>query len=113
MKKTETYNVQVWIGLREHYTDNSFNLDDVRNIVDGYIMKNSDCVTITPTEYRYKDGYESGAIVGWINYPRFPRSKQEINRRAFMLANELMEQLGQYRVSIVTPEETYLLENND
>ena len=99
MKKTKTYNVQIWCGLRKGYTDDCFTLDDVYRIVDGYIeMKEGDCVTVTPTEYRYLHGNEPGFVVGWINYPRFPRESKEIDDRAFLLAQGLMMGLEQNRV---------------
>lgn len=113
MKKTKTYNVQIWIGLRDRYSAMRFSLEDVRKIVDGFISENNDCITITPTEYRYVNGSEEGAVIGWINYPRFPRRKEEIIKRAINLGKLLMTSLNQYRVSVVTPEETLLLENKN
>jgi len=69
-------------------------------------------VTITPTEYVYVDGEEPGVVVGMISYPRFKRSRKELEKRAFMLAHMLMRGLDQFRVTIVTPKKSYMLEND-
>ena len=115
MKKTESYNVQIWCGLRVQYWETKLHtLDDAREIIDQFIEDvNGDCVTITPTEYIYRDGSEPGFMVGWINYPRFPRDGEEIERRALILAEMLMEGLEQNRVSIVTPSKTIMLSTDD
>lgn len=111
MKTAETWNVQIWCGLRKKYTSEFHIIDEVRDICDEWVNEIKDCVTITPTEFRYVDGNEMGVIVGYINYPRFPRTKEVINSRAIALAWRLKQRLGQIRVSVVTPNETYLLED--
>lgn len=113
MKTTKSFNVQIWCGLRSGYSDKVYALDDVRSIVDFYIIHVKDCITITPTEFRYVDGNEPGVIVGWINYPRFPRTEIDITDRALSLAKRLKNGLNQQRVSIVTPEFTYMLEDEN
>ena len=109
MKATRSYNVQIWCGLQKQYTDTVYSITDVRRICDEYVNEIKDCVTITPTEYRYVGGHEEGVLIGWINYPRFPRKRREIRRRAFILAGRLKEELEQYKVSIVTPNKTYMI----
>jgi hypothetical protein len=111
MKTLNTYNVQIWVGLREKYTDTVHPIEDVNKIVDKFVNNVKDCVTITPTDFRYVDGNEPGVIVGWINYPRFPRTPSEITERALTLARELLYELGQLRVSVTTPDDTYMLES--
>jgi hypothetical protein len=106
----KSFNVQIWVGLRLAYGNFCYTMDDVRTICDAYIKEvNGDCVTITPTEFRYVDGDEPGIIVGLINYPRFPRTAEEITRRALRLAEMLRDGLGQLRVSVTTPDKTYML----
>jgi len=109
MKTVISFNVQIWVGLREGYSDVVYTIDDVRKVCDEWVNNVKDCVTITPTEFRYVDGNEPGVIVGYINYPRFPRTKMQIIDRAVTLASKLKLALGQLRVSVVTPDETYLL----
>jgi hypothetical protein len=111
MKTEKSFNVQIWVGLREGYTDKVHTIEEVRAICDKWVNEVKDCVTITPTEFIYVDGSEQGVIVGYINYPRFPRSKIAITDRAIALASRLKIGLGQIRVSVVTPEETYMLED--
>lgn len=114
MKILKSYNVQIWSGLKETYNDeNIHTLNDVRSICDDWVNDIKDCVSITPTEYRYVNGSEPGVIVGYIQYPRFPRSEKEIKDRALKLAERLMIGLNQYRVTVVTPTESIMLENNN
>jgi hypothetical protein len=105
----KSFNVQIWVGLRKKYSDFVYTMDDVRDICDKFVNYIGDCVTITPTEFRYVKGSEPGVIVGYINYPRFPRTEEEITKRALELADLLRGRLGQTRVSITTPDKTYML----
>jgi hypothetical protein len=112
MKILRSYNVQIWVGLKECYqNDKIHTIDDVRVICDKWVNEIKDCVTITPTEFRYVDGNEIGVIVGYINYPRFPRTRKIIRSRALKLAEELMIELRQYKVTVTTPFKSYMLEN--
>jgi len=114
MKVLNSYNVQIWCGLKETYDDNNVHtIEDVRKICDEYVNDIKDCVSITPTEFRYVNGNEPGVIVGYINYPRFPRGSEEILDRAIKLAEKLMRGLNQYRVTITTPTKSIMLENEN
>lgn len=105
----DTYRVEIWVGLREGYTDWVHTIDGLRKICDDYVNEVGDCVSIIQSEFRYVGGSELGAVVGFINYPRFPRSKKEIDKRAMLLARKLKEGLGQLRISVVTPRETIIV----
>lgn len=111
IERIPSYNIQIWVGLREQYTEKVHSLESVRTICDTWVNHIGDCVTITPTEFRYVDGSEPGVIVGYINYPRFPRSEYEINSRSIRLAEKLMIGLNQNRVTITTPIESIMLTN--
>tara|TARA_R110000851_G_scaffold139486_1_gene276511 strand:+ start:199 stop:552 length:354 start_codon:yes stop_codon:yes gene_type:complete len=114
MKILKSYNVQIWSGLKETYNnENIHDLDDVRAICDEFVNEFKDCVTVTPTEFRYVDGFEKGVIVGYISYPRFPRPDEGIKARAIVLGEKLMIGLNQYRVTITTPTESIMLENEN
>lgn len=108
----KSYNVQIWVGLKNGYSNTVHTIDNVRTICDAWVNEVGDCVTITPTEYRYVKGNEPGVVVGYIQYPRFPRSKKEIRRRALELGRRLMAGLSQYRVTVTTPNKSYMLEND-
>lgn len=107
----KSFNVQIWVGLRVGYTDEIHTIDDVRKICDKYVNDVKQCVTITPTEFRYVDGDEPGVIVGFINYPRFPKSPESITIRALDLAGYLMDELDQKRVTVTTPNKSYMLDS--
>lgn len=64
------------------------------------------CVTLTAQTFIYTGGREEGFKVGFINYPRFPCSPDEIVAQAKYVADCLMLDLGQHSYSIVTPVET-------
>ena len=65
------------------------------------------CVTVTPTDYIYRDGQEDGFIVGLINYPRFPATPEQIFKIANEIADKLRRHLYQDSYSIQTPTETH------
>lgn len=111
MKKTKAYNVQIWMGLREEYTDKIATIEEVLKICDEWVDNIKDCITITPTEFRYVNGNEPGVIVGYINYPRFPRTRKDIRKRALKLCEILMTELRQTRATVTTPFKSYMLEN--
>ena len=114
MKILKSYNVQIWVGLQETYNNKKIhNLNDVRKICDEWVDEIKDCVSITPTEFRYVNGFEKGVIVGYIQYPRFERTEEGIKARAIRLGEKLMIGLNQYRVTITTPYESVMLENEN
>jgi len=112
MKSKRSYNVQMWVGLREEYSDRMHSIEEVQGECIEHTLV-GDCVTVTPTTFIYKNGFEAGAIVGYIQYPRFPRSRVQIRKRAFLLARKLMRRLGQLRVSVTTPYKTYMFERDE
>jgi len=83
-------------------------IDHCKQFLSKYVKKGA-CVTVTPTEYIYTGGRETGFIVGLINYPKFPRSDEGIINETLSIANELIAELGQDSATIVTPEETMWL----
>ena len=64
------------------------------------------CVTVTPTTYVYKYGRQEGAIIGLINYPRFPCTKDELRATATKLADFLLDKTNNASYSIMGPDET-------
>lgn len=84
-------------------------LDAARATCRRFCMTVRLCVTVTPTEYIYTGGAESGVIVGLINYPRFPAEPSVIFEKARALALHLMDDLCQRSASLQTPSETVWL----
>lgn len=106
-----TYEVKIYCGRRVGYTDEILPLSEVERICDEFVNGEKACVTITETQYRYVGGWEPGVVVGFVNYPRFPKSKDEIRSQAHRLAERLLLELRQFRVSVVTPTTTFMLTN--
>ena len=84
-------------------------LDAARQSLRRQCFEEGLCVTLTPTTFIYTGGAEEGVAVGHINYPRFPRSPEEVTERAVRTAKQLMEDLCQGSCSVVTPIETIWL----
>ena len=80
-------------------------IDKIEQVCREWCMKGA-CVTVTPTNYIYTMGEESGVEVGLINYPRFPKSKEDIFEQAEELGHMLMEECCQGSFTIMTPDET-------
>jgi hypothetical protein len=115
MKRTKSYNVQIWVGLKESFGEGAIHihtLNEVLEICDLFVNEVSDCVSVTQTSFRYKGNSEPGVVVGYISYPRFPKDPDVILARAITLGTKLMEGLNQYKVTITTPDESIMLEND-
>ena len=118
MKTVKTFEAKIYVGLRPAY-NNDYMFDDymVRQVCQEYCNTVSLCVTVSPTQFYYKETEgvrgEFGAVVGLINYPRFPSTEKEIVEHAKTLGYELLKNLKQNRVTIVTTNETIMLEKDD
>jgi hypothetical protein len=120
MKIKKTFTAKIALGFREGYTQRPLHtLDAVMAICHEYCDKIGLCVSITPTHFVYSrgqgiaDGYEPGCFVSLINYPRFPQSRYDIVASAIELAGILMAKFKQRRISVITSDQTYLLEQED
>lgn len=72
-----------------------------------------ECVTVDPTDYIYTNGSTEGVRVGFINYPRFPRSRRVIFNQAVELARWLIVALDQESASVVASDRTEWLSTRD
>lgn len=81
-------------------------LATIKQVCRQYCMVIGLCVTVQPTDFIYTAGEESGAVIGLINYARFPSSSDEIKQKAETLAHQLMIACCQRSFSIVTPDES-------
>lgn len=111
MKKTISYNIQIWCGLREHYTNKFYSIKKVEKLCQNYVNNIGLCVTLTPTKFIYKNGNENGVIIGLISYPRFPSKQKDILNKAIELSKVLIKELKQHRITITTPKESIMLES--
>lgn len=66
------------------------------------------CVTVTETDYIYRDGpdADAGIVVGLINYPRFEALPASIWHHATTLAAQLCFALKQQSYTIEAPDKT-------
>jgi hypothetical protein len=64
------------------------------------------CVTVTPTEFIYTGGAETGVRVGLINYPRFPSTPEELWAKASQLSEVLRRGLCQWSYLLVAPDKS-------
>lgn len=113
MTKVETYNATIYCGLKHGYDGMIMPFEVVEGIIQDWVDKVGQCVTCTRTDYIYTKGREPGVIVGFINYPRFPSTPEEIKLRALDLSQILLRECHQMRLSIVFPDETIMLSNMD
>lgn len=110
MKEVQTFIANIYLGLKEGYDGETKSIEEVYFICQKYCNEVGLCVTVTPTKFFYKDGWEEGCVVGLINYPRFSTTNEKITDTAIDLAEILKREFGQIRVSIVTSNKSYMLE---
>ncbi len=106
MKTAAAYSVNIFIAG---------DLAMIEQTCRNYCLK-AFCVTVTPTNYIFTGGAEPGAIIGLINYARFPSDNPPagasiLEARAMELAYLLMTQCCQRSCSVVTPTQSIYLEN--
>lgn len=78
----------------------------IKQVCREHCLKIGLCVTVTETVYIYTGGEEVGAIIGLINYPRFPEDSHKIILKATALGRLLMERCFQKSFSITMPGKT-------
>lgn len=113
MKSVKTFTANIYVGLRIGYTGDSYGITHLEPLVQKYVNEVKLGVTVTPTKFLYVDGYDDGAIIGLINYPRFPSTNDEIKQKAINLAKILLKRFQQERVSVVFSDETIMIEKED
>lgn len=65
------------------------------------------CVTVAPATFIYTGGAEEGVAVGLINYPRFPKSNDEVWEEAIGIGMALLDDLCQMSFTVVAPDKTH------
>lgn len=51
-------------------------ISEAKKEIRSYCYEVGLCVTVTPTDFIYTGGEESGFVIGLVNYPRFPDSRE-------------------------------------
>ena len=109
MVTLETYWANIYVGCKDTEADHQFRIQRVEYHCQKHVDSVGLCVTVTPTKYIYTNGNETGVVVGLINYPRFPSSPEEIQAKALDLARILKKELCQHRVTVMFPDKTIML----
>lgn len=81
-------------------------LTEIEQTCRAFCLRVGLCVTVEPTRFIYTGGEESGAVVGLVNYPRFPKTEEEITETAKSLAIQLLDATCQHSVMVMTPDQT-------
>lgn len=76
-------------------------------LIQKWVLKGA-CVQVQDATYIYTGGREEGFTARFINYPRFPRSENEIYNDAINLGKHLATELGQISFTIETPSGTVM-----
>ena len=77
-----------------------------KQVIRAWCKSHPSCVTVSSTTYIYSGGEESGFVVSFRNYPRFPSSSASLLEKSRLLAAELLVRLGQDSYMIVCGELT-------
>lgn len=76
-------------------------ISHAKQVIRSFCRDNPCCVTVTPTDFVYKGGEESGFVVGFRNYPRFPTDAYSLRSWASDLGEKLRAELGQRSYMVV------------
>ena len=110
MKVVRTYTATIYCGLREGYTETLHGFHEVKGICQAFCNDIGLCVSVVCVDFIYSGGHENGLAITLINYPRFPESRRGILKKALKLAEILLVNLKQNRISVVCSNKTYMLE---
>jgi hypothetical protein len=81
-------------------------IEVAKQLIRREVLKGGLCVTVSPTDYLYMGGEESGYVVGLLQYPRFPESIESLQQKARNLMQILLEGTCQRSALMVTPDTT-------
>jgi len=110
IKITKSFNIQIWCGLKEGYNGKTHKIQEVKKLLQQFVDKESFCVSVTKTDFIYKNGIESGVMIGIISYPRFKRTEANLLSLANKIATQMILKFKQNRVTITTPKQSIMLE---
>jgi len=119
LRTVKTFEAKIYVGLRKRYSREILPMKELLAICKEAV-KDGWCLTVQIIDYVYTPTYtvgqldpvdgEPGAVIGAINYPRFPTEPEVLKAKVLALASSLREQLEQERVSVVFTDETVLVE---
>ena len=102
-KQNNTYWVEIHVAGE---------LSIIEQVCREYCMKGL-CVTVTPERFIYTGGQEDGAVIGLINYPRFPTTQEAVWDSAIELALAIRDRSCQWSVLVMDHNYTVWLTNRE
>lgn len=81
-------------------------IETAKQVIRKYCRDIGLCVAIKPTLYIFTMGEQMGYEVGFINYPRFPKSNDEIFNTAKTIGELLLNETYQGSFTIVATDRT-------
>jgi hypothetical protein len=96
MTDVPSYTVRVWIA--------GDRADAIRAVRE--FCQRGSCWTVSPTEFVYTHGQESGVVASLIHYPRFPSTPEALWSEAVDLGHLLRDRLFQKSFSVEAPDRT-------
>jgi len=111
--ETNSYHVSLYVGFKDIATGIELPIDLARSICQKYCDKVGLCVSITPTFFIYTNGNENGCVIGFINYPRFPQTTEQIFDHAVNVAKLLKEKYHQKKVTLVASDKTLMISEDE
>lgn len=82
-------------------------LADARRTIREFCHREGACFAVSPVDYIYTGGHETGVCVTLINYARFPRDVDQLRDQCERLAAALARDLHQRSYSIEGPDGTH------
>lgn len=76
-------------------------IEHAKQVIRRFCKERPCCVTVSPTSYIYRGGEESGFVVGFRNYPRFPSSGSRLSLMAAELGQTLRDCMAQDSFMVV------------
>ena len=101
-----TYTIRLYVA---------WDLADAKRILRAECYPPNDglCITVEPTTFVYSGGEESGVVVGFVNYPRFPTGPVALWARAELIAERLIAGLCQWSALLVGSDRTAWLNRRE
>ena len=116
--KEKTFTANIFVGCLDDEKGFERPVAEIKAFCQDFVDDVGLCVHVQEVFYQYGDGEgnggnERGAKIGLIQYPRFPKTENEITEIALELAEKLMHRMRQKRVSVICTDNTYTLQNPD
>lgn len=71
------------------------------------------CATVTETDFVFTGGREVGVCIGFINYPKYVSTPEDIAHTVIEIADKMLTKTYQRSCSVVCSDRTYYLTNTD